>query len=149
MRPRVSDRTYERELRLASLFRTELRRFLRRTKAVTAEAGLTPERYDLLLAIRALGGDGTEVRLTDLCDALQLRQTAVSELVKRADEAGLLEKRPAAGDGRAVSLHLTADGEGRLRRAFEALRADRQTLRTGFAEVEARFAESTPERRRP
>lgn len=149
MPPRVSDRTYERELRLAALFRTELRRFLRRTKAVTAEAGLTPERYDLLLTIRALGGEGAEVRLTDLCETLQLRQTAVSELVKRADEAGLLEKRPAAADGRAVSLRLTAVGEERLRQAFEALRADRATLRAGFAEVEARFAESTPERRRP
>jgi DNA-binding MarR family transcriptional regulator len=144
---RLSDRTYERELRLAALFRTELRRFLRRTKAVTAEAGLTPERYDLLLTIRALGADGAEVRLTDLCDSLQLRQTAVSELVKRAEEVGLLEKQPAADDRRALSLRLTETGEARLRQAFEALRADRLALRTVFAEAEARLDELSPPRR--
>jgi DNA-binding MarR family transcriptional regulator len=144
MSTRVSDRTYERELRLAALFRTELRRFLRRTKTVTAEAGLTPERYDLLLAIRALAGAGQDVRLTDLCEALQLRQTAVSELVKRAEAAGLVEKAPAAGDRRAVSLQLTVAGESRLRQAFEALRADRLALRAAFAEAEARLDELTP-----
>jgi DNA-binding MarR family transcriptional regulator len=147
MPPKGSDRTYERELQLTARFRTELRRFLRRTKAVTAEAGLTPERYDLLLTIRALGADGAEVRLTDLCDSLQLRQTAVSELVKRAEEAGLIAKRPAAGDRRALSLRLTEAGEAQLREAFEALRADRLALRTAFAEAEARLDEMTSPRR--
>lgn len=132
---RVSDRTFERELQLAALFRTELRRFLRRTKAVTSEAGLTPERYDLLLAIRALRAGAAEVRLNDLCEALQLRQTAVSELVKRAEEAELLEKRPSPDDRRAVALRLTPQGEARLREAFEGLRADREALRAAFAQA--------------
>jgi DNA-binding MarR family transcriptional regulator len=71
----------------------------------------------------------------------------VSELVKRAEEAGLIAKRPAAGDRRALSLRLTEAGEAQLREAFEALRADRLALRTAFAEAEARLDEMTSPRR--
>ena len=75
----------ERELASAAAFRTELRRFLRRTDAVAAEAGLTAQRYDLLLMIQSAGGrDG--VRVTELCELLEMQQPAVSELVKRAAE---------------------------------------------------------------
>src|SRR5204862_8253640 len=75
------------ELERIAAFRTELRRFLSRTAVATAEAGLTPERYDLLLMIKAAADSGQPSTVTQLCDSLQLRQTAVSELVKRAEEA--------------------------------------------------------------
>ena len=80
------------ELQRAAAFRTELRRFLRRTDEVTAQAGLTSQRYDLLLMLCAAESKAEGVRVTDLCDLLHLPQTAVTELVKRADEAGLLER---------------------------------------------------------
>ncbi|HVU79087.1 MAG TPA: MarR family transcriptional regulator [Gaiellaceae bacterium] len=118
------------ELQRAAEFRTALRRFLRRTKVVTDDSGLTPERYDLLLMIAATEG---EVRLTDLCRLLELRQTAVSELVKRAVEAGLVVKDPSPDDRRAVSLRLSRDGDRRLMRAFRALGEDRDELVATFA----------------
>ncbi len=124
------------ELRDAAEFRTALRRFLQRTRDVTHEADLTPERYDLLLQIAAADG---EVRITDLCEALRLRQTAVSELVKRAVEAGLVVKETAARDRRAVSLRLSPEGERRLMRAFRALGADRDELLATFAAANRRL----------
>ena len=124
------------ELQNAVAFRTALRRFLARTRIVTEEAGLTPERYDLLLAIAAAGG---EVRVGDLREVLQLRQTAVSELVKRAADAGLVLKGPAPDDRRAVSLRLSVEGDRRLTRAFRALGADRDALLASFAVANQRL----------
>lgn len=127
------------ELQRAAAFRTALRRFLNRTGAVTAQAGLTSQRYDLLLMIASAGG---EVRVTELCDLLQLQQTAVTELVRRTEEAGLVGRRASAEDGRVWLLHLTAEGERRLMRAFSALAADRDELASSLREVDRRFRET-------
>ena len=75
----------------AAAFRSELRRFLRRSEALAAEVGLTPQRYDLLLQLKAAPGGQSTV--TELGKRLHLRQTAVTELVKRAEEAGLVRRR--------------------------------------------------------
>ena len=91
-RPPATD---ESELLAAAAFRTALRRFLHRTESVAAEAGLTPQRYDLLLMIRSAG----ELRVTELCELLHLQQTAVTELVNRTEEAGLIVRRPSREDG--------------------------------------------------
>jgi DNA-binding MarR family transcriptional regulator len=129
----------EADLARAAAFRTELRRFLHRTHSVAAEAGLTSQRYDLLLTIRTAG----EVRITDLCESLHLRQTAVTELVKRTEEAGLIERRPSDEDARVWLLRLTAEGERRLMRAFAALAADRDALVAAFRAVDRRFRAAT------
>lgn len=123
------------ELGEAASFRTALRGFLGRTEAVAAQAGLTAQRYDLLLMIGAAG----ELRVTELCDLLHLQQTAVTELVKRTEEAGLLARRPSSEDGRVWLLRLTPEGQRRLMRAFAALREDRESLREAFREVNRRF----------
>ena len=127
--------TDEAELLRAAAFRTALRRFLHRTESVAAEAGLTPQRYDLLLMIGAAG----ELRVTELIELLHLRQTAVTELVNRTEEAGLVRRLPSSEDGRVRLLRLTAEGERRLLRAVSALRDDREALRDAFREVDLRF----------
>ena len=123
------------ELRHAAAFRTELRRFLHRTDSVAAQAGLTSQRYDLLLMIASVG----ELRVTELCELLQLQQTAVTELVKRSEEAGLVRRRPSGEDGRVWLLRLTAEGEKRLLRAFAALGEDRAALAAAFREGDRLF----------
>ena len=123
------------ELARAAAFRTELRRFLHRSDAVAVQAGLTSQRYDLLLMIGSVG----ELRVTELCELLHLQQTAVTELVKRSEEAGLVERRPSSEDGRVWLLRLTPEGRRRLIRAFAALREDREALAASFREVDRRF----------
>jgi DNA-binding MarR family transcriptional regulator len=88
-----------------------------------------------LLQIRSAGS----LRVTELCRLLELRQTAVTELVKRAEEAGLIERRPSPEDGRVSLLRLTAEGERRLMRAFDALRDDRVAVAEAFGELGVRF----------
>lgn len=127
----------EDELANAAAFRTGLRRFLARTDDVALAAGLTSPRYDLLLMIRSSGRSGT--RITELCELLQMRQTAVTELVRRTEEAGLIERRSSVDDGRVWLLRLTPEGERRLMEAFAALRADRVQLAAAFDELGVRF----------
>ncbi len=132
-RRRVSDD----DLQRAAAFRSALRRFLARTDEVASAAGLTSQRYDLLLAIRA--GTGGTSTMTELSGLLSLRQTAVTELVKRAEEAGLIERSPSAVDGRVSVLALTAEGERRLMRAFVGLREERRQLADAMSAVGSSF----------
>jgi DNA-binding MarR family transcriptional regulator len=119
----------------AAAFRTELRRFLSRTEAVAESAGLTAQRYDLLLMVRSAG----ELRITDLCERLHLQQTAVTELVKRAEEAGLVTRKRSTKDRRVTLLRVTSEGERRLMRAFAALHDDREALGATFRTLGRRF----------
>jgi DNA-binding MarR family transcriptional regulator len=127
------------ELSRAAAYRTAFRRFLRRTDAAAADAGLTSQRYDLLLQIASAG----TLRVTDLCERLQLRQTAVTELVKRAEDAGLIEREQSSEDARSWVLRPTPEGERRLMVAFDALRDDRAALADTFREAGTRFRAAT------
>ena len=125
------------ELERAALFRSALRRFLARTEEVAAGAGLTSQRYDLLLAIKS--GTGETSTVTELSKRLTLRQTAVTELVKRAEEAGLVERSASSTDRRVCLLALSAEGERRLLEAFVSLRDDRRRLAQAMSVVGATF----------
>jgi DNA-binding MarR family transcriptional regulator len=130
------------EIEHAAAFRTELRRFVGRTEAAAAEAGLTLPRYDLVLVIRAAGGAST---INGLCRALHMRQTAVTELVKRAEDAGLVTRAQSTADRRVVIVRITADAETRLTRCIELLRTDRASLSHAFGKVIESFeASSSP-----
>ena len=110
-------------------FRSALRRFLRRSERIARGAGLTPQRYLLLLMVKG-APDGSETStVTELAERLQLAQSTVTELVGRAEDAGLLQRRPSGVDGRVVHVGLTTEGERRLDRAFTSLETERDSLR--------------------
>lgn len=125
------------ELQRAAAFRAALRRFLARTEEIASAADLTPQRYDLLLAIKT--GRGETSTVTELSNRLSLRQTAVTELVKRAEDARLVERSTSAADGRVSVLALTAEGERRLIRAFVGLREERRQLAEAMSAVGSSF----------
>jgi DNA-binding MarR family transcriptional regulator len=124
------------ELERAAAFRIALRRFLARTNEVSAGAGLTPQRYDLLLAIKTGAGETSTV--SELVNRLSLPQPAVTELVKRAEEAGLIE-RSVGVDRRVSVLRLSANADERLMHAFVALRDERRQLADAMRAVDADF----------
>jgi DNA-binding MarR family transcriptional regulator len=117
-------------------FRSALRRFLRRSETVARNAGLTPQRYLLLLMVKgAPDGSGTST-VTELSERLQLAQSTVTELVGRAEEAGLLSRRPSDQDGRVAHVTLTEEGQRRLQRAFRTLEAERESLREAILSLD-------------
>jgi DNA-binding MarR family transcriptional regulator len=123
-------------------FRTTLRRFLNSTADAASEAGLTPQRYDLLLMIKAGSASGP-VTLGSLCESLDLQQPAVTELVQRVELAGLVARERSPHDGRVVHLRLSDEGETRLAQVFQTLTNDRAALAEGFERLGDCFRAST------
>jgi DNA-binding MarR family transcriptional regulator len=105
-----------------------VRLFLRRGEQVARAAGLTPQRQLLLLMIKGAPDGRERATITELAERLQLAQNTVTELVARAEAAGLLAREPSGSDGRVVRLRLTEEGERRLAETVSALRADREHL---------------------
>ena len=112
----------------AASLRAAIRLFLRRGENVARSAGLTPQRHLLLLMIKGAPDGSERATITELVERLQLRQNTVTELVMRAEEAGLIMREPAPTDRRSVHLRLSAEGERRLAQTVTALRGDREHL---------------------
>ena len=112
----------------AAALRAAVRLILRRGEQVARSAGLTPQRQLLLLMIKGAPDGSEQATITELAERLQLAQNTVTELVARAEAAGLLEREPSGTDGRVVHLRLTQEGDRRLAATVSALRADRRHL---------------------
>jgi DNA-binding MarR family transcriptional regulator len=117
-------------------FRTALRRFLRRSERNARAAGLTPQRYLLLLMIKGASDHSEQSTVTELADRLQLAQSTVTELVRRAEETGLVERERSDVDGRIAYLRLTQEGERRLAKSFTSNDNERLALREAFEHLE-------------
>jgi DNA-binding MarR family transcriptional regulator len=114
------------EFREAAALRGVLRKFLRQSERIAREEGLTPSRYLLLLMIKA-SNDGRST-VTELADRMQLTQSTVTELVTRAETAGLIERGQSPDDARVFWLRLSPDGEERLARAVARNGRERHRL---------------------
>jgi DNA-binding MarR family transcriptional regulator len=110
----------------AAGFRVALRRFLARTDQVTRAHGLTSERYELLLLIKVARDE--EATVGRLAARLYIGQSAATQLARRVEDAGLIERTVSARDARVHPLRLTAEGERRLAAAVEELTGERAAL---------------------
>jgi DNA-binding MarR family transcriptional regulator len=120
----------------AAEFRAALRRFLRRSERIARSSGLTPQRYLLLLMIKGAPDGSEKSTVTELAERLQLAQSTVTELVRRAEEVGLVERETSAVDGRVAHLRLTDEGERRLAKAVARLTGERESLRATFVQLD-------------
>jgi DNA-binding MarR family transcriptional regulator len=92
-----------------SLFRYELRRFIRFGEEASRAAGVTAVQYHLMLHTQ--GFPGREwASIGELAERLQTLPHGVLALVARCEEAGLVRRKDNAADGRLVEVHLTAKG---------------------------------------
>jgi DNA-binding MarR family transcriptional regulator len=128
------------EFEQAAAFRAFLRRFHRISEDAARRTGLTPRRHLLLLMIKGAPGGVERSTVSELCERLQLAQSTVTELVQRAEEAGLVKRTPAREDGRIAHLTLTAEGERRLVAVHDELRPEREALIRLLGEVDGRGA---------
>lgn len=121
-------------------FRRLLRRFLAHGDAAVRGAGLTPQRYLLLLAIEGAPDMSQTRSIGRLADDLQLAQSSVTELVDRAESAGLVARVAANGDARTVLVRLTELGDDHLRAALVAVRSEREQLLEHLDEAHSHLA---------
>ena len=117
-------------------FRAALRAFLRKSERNARQSGLTPQRYLLLLMIKGAPDGREQSTVTELSDRLQLAQSTVTELVRRAEETGLVRREQSSADGRVAYLRLTEEGDRRLTKAFTTNEQERQELRAAIAHLE-------------
>ncbi|MGH3781581.1 MAG: MarR family winged helix-turn-helix transcriptional regulator [Pseudonocardiaceae bacterium] len=112
----------KRDFEALAQFRFGIRRYLRFSEETVRRDGLTPQQYQLLLALKGFPGrEWATVR--ELAERLQLRHHSVVELVNRAQRQGLIERAADPSDGRAVRVVLTKAGEQVLAR-LSALHRD-------------------------
>ena len=96
-------------------FRFAIRRYLRFSEETVRAHGVTPQQYQLLLALKGFP-DREWATVGELADRLQLRHHSVVELVSRAQGQGLVGRGDDPGDGRVVRVTLTAEGDQLLAR---------------------------------
>jgi DNA-binding MarR family transcriptional regulator len=103
------------EFRALAEFRYRIRIYLNGGEEAARKAGLEPQQYLLLLALRGLPA-GREASIRELAERLQLRHHSVVELVDRLERRQLLRRERSRTDKRQVILHLTPRGEKILTR---------------------------------
>ena len=114
----------------AATLRAALRRFSSESARVLNKHGLTTERYELLLAIKARSDNLAQATTAQLANDLQLAASSMTQLARRAENAGLLSRRVSSRDGRIHYLLLSDLGAATLEAAAYELGAERQRLIT-------------------
>jgi len=136
------------EYQALSELRYRIRKFVGEGDAVARSAGLEPQQYLLLLALRGLPG-GVEATIRTLADRLALKHHSAVELIDRLEAHGYVRRSRSRDDRRRVLVALLPKGEklleqvarnriGELRasgaalvKAISALLENGNTLRPG------------------
>lgn len=93
-------------------FRFALRRFQVFSEAKAAEAGLTPQQHQALLAIRAADPDDATVGY--VAQRLIVKPHSASELIDRLEAQGLVRREPTRSDRRRALIRLMPQAIGIL-----------------------------------
>jgi len=91
-------------------FRKALRRLLRRSEEHARQAGITPQQYLVLLAVKGQE-DRDWASINEIGDILQLKHNAVVGLVDRCQAASLVRRESHTNDRRVVMVSLTHEGD--------------------------------------
>jgi DNA-binding MarR family transcriptional regulator len=108
MAPRAN--SFQPNYRAMAEFRYQIRRFLRFSEQAARAAGLEPQQYQLLLALKGMG-DESDHRIGEIAERLQIQHHSTVELVDRLTRRGLVRRRRSSEDRREVLLELTSKGE--------------------------------------
>ena len=111
-------------------FRSALRGFLAFSESAARDHDLTPAQHQLLLAVRGAEAEGGSPSISTVANQLRLRLHSAGELVTRAVDNGLLERRVDPEDGRRTLLATTNAGRDRLEALSVLHRRELRRFRT-------------------
>ncbi len=145
-------RITEAEYRALAELRHRIRRFLQEGDVTARHAGLEPQQYLLLLAIRGLP-TGHEATISALADRLSLRHHSTVELIDRMEARGYVKRMRGTEDRRQVLISLQPRGEKLLgkvvaQRIIELRSNGRALVQAIGALLETRGRASTDGRKR-
>jgi DNA-binding MarR family transcriptional regulator len=143
----MPEKITEKEYRALGELRCLIRRFLQEGDVTAKQAGLEPQQYLLLLAIRGLP-PGQEATISTLANRLLLRHHSTVELVDRMEAHGYVRRLRDKEDRRQVLVSLQPRGARLLERVVKKriieLRANGRELVAAIgALLETRSAAST------
>lgn len=134
------------EFRALAEFRYQIRIFLNGSEEAARNAGLEPQQYLLMLALRGLPVS-REPSIREVAERMQLRHHSVVELVDRLERRQLLRRERSRDDRRQVILHLTARGERILTRLAKQRISELRTAAPALVESLTTVIRSTQENR--
>jgi DNA-binding MarR family transcriptional regulator len=103
------------EFEALARYRFGIRQYLRFSEETVRSHGVTPQHYQVLLALK--GFPGREwATVGELAEKLQLRHHSVVELVNRVQKQGLVQRAAHPTDWRAVRVELRPEGHRVLER---------------------------------
>jgi DNA-binding MarR family transcriptional regulator len=108
----------ESEYRALAELRYRIRRFLQEGDLTAQQAGLEPQQYLLLLAIRGLP-EGEEAAIQTLAERLSLRHHSTVELIDRMEARGYIKRSRGKADRRRVLVSLQPKGERLLEKVVK------------------------------
>lgn len=111
------------DYRALAEFRYEVRRFQNLSEQAARAAGVEPQQYQALLAIKGLPASASAT-VGLLAERLQIQHHSAVELVDRLEAHGLLKRIRSRKDRRQVLLRLTRRAEEILRQVAMPHRAD-------------------------
>ncbi|HWX38021.1 MAG TPA: MarR family transcriptional regulator [Candidatus Sulfotelmatobacter sp.] len=134
------------EFRALAEFRYRIRIFLIGSEEAARKAGLEPQQYALMLALRGLPV-ALEPSIRELAERMQLRHHSVVELVDRLERRQFLRRERSRNDRRQVILHLTNRGERILTRLAKQRILELRTAAPALVESLTDVIRSTQENR--
>jgi DNA-binding MarR family transcriptional regulator len=148
----MPEKITETEYRALGELRYLIRKFLQEGDVTAKQAGLEPQQYLLLLAIRGLP-EGTDATISALAERLSLRHHSTVELIDRMEAHGYVKRIRGREDRRQVLVSLQPRGAKLLEKVVEQriieLRTTGRDLVTAIgALLESRARSSTNNGRR-
>jgi DNA-binding MarR family transcriptional regulator len=135
------------EFRALAEFRYQIRIFLNSSEEAARKAGLEPQQYQLLLALRGLPVE-RRANIRELAERMQLRHHSVVELVDRLERRLFLRRERSRIDRRQVILHLTPRGDKILTRLAKQRIAELRTAAPALVRALTGLLRSTRRTRR-
>jgi DNA-binding MarR family transcriptional regulator len=108
-------------------FRFQLRRFLRHMEEEVRQFRVNPQQYQLVLAIKGLPKNDIP-SISCLAERMQLNHNSMVELVDRCEERNLVRRVRSGTDRRQVTLSITSEGEGLLKKLGSAARGELSSI---------------------
>jgi len=121
-------------------------RLMKTTDAAFKPLGISGAQLGVLFLLEKRPG----AMLKDVSDGLGINASAITALIGRMEDAGLVRRRPSDDDGRAVHMFATAEGLARIAAVKPVLAKLNARLTADFSEREiatiARFLNAILER---
>jgi DNA-binding MarR family transcriptional regulator len=126
----------------AAAYASAFRAVAARMDAKLRALDVTTKQYQLMLALEGAADGSAALTVGGVAAALQVAQSSATELVRRAEDRGLVERVPDPSDRRSAVVRLTSFGRGVFAECFANVSVERAELIDAMLELASAFGRS-------